>query len=234
MNPAQDQGYATLAVTALMAALSVVAIAWLDRSGTENRLAALVRDTITADAAIEGIFNEISAELANRTLAVGQTGITLERTYSGIRASVRIDPMAHQVDVNRAPIETIDTRARESGLSPEVTADLLEGIRVSRFGAGDTITHLEEVSDSPAFQEALPCLRQYFTVFHNAALPRTRQDGAALSDGSLVRIHITTKAPPARALDANILLTGNSSEPVWIYDWRRISDPQKDICDESI
>jgi hypothetical protein len=140
--------------------------------------------------------------------------------------------MQSQIDLNRAPIDSIDMRARESGLSPEVIADLLEGVRENRFGAGNTIAHMEELSDSPAFQESLPCLRRQFTVFHNAALPRPRQENETLPDGSLVRIHITTRETPARGLDAVILLTGSTSEPVWIYDWRRFSDPQKEICDE--
>lgn len=234
MTPDREQGYATLAVTALMAALSVVAIAWLDRAGTGSHHALLVRNTLTADAAIEGLFSEVAAGLVNRTISVGSTGAVLDRTYAGVRASVRIDPMQNRVDLNRAPIDAIDTRARESRLPPEVIADLLEGIRENRFGAGSTIAHIDGLSDSQAFQEALACLRRQFTVFHNAALPRTRPNDHTLPDGSLVRIHITTRDPPARGLDAVILLTGSSSEPVWIYDWRRFSDPQKEICDESI
>ena len=231
MTPDCEKGYATLAVTVLMGALSVIAVAWLDRAGTRSRHILITRDTLSADAALEGVYSEIAAGLINKTISAGRTNITLNRTYADIKATILIKPMQDLVDINRAPVEMLERRAWDAGLPPQVISEFLESIRTARLPEGSTIQDLDALSDSEVFRKALPCLRRQFTTFHSAALPRRAGQSDTFPDGSLVRIEITTNQP-VRGLSVIILLTGSSSEPVWVYDWRRFSDPQKETCDE--
>jgi len=227
-----DDGYATILVTVLMGSLSLVAMAWLNLSSAEGRRASALSERIATDYAVEGAVNATLADVINHRSGAGNQTITLKTGDGDGNAVVTVTSLTDQTDINRAPIDEVQTRIREIVKDTTVAVRISDQIR-DHAGKSDMLfENLDALGSGADFDKALPCLRDALTVFHDAAPPAGRSGDERLRDGSLVRIRVETDGGFAsRGLEATALLTGDRSNPVWIMDWRRYSDFDAEACE---
>ena len=205
----REAGYATLAVTSLLGALSVVGIAYANLGVAEAKRADAVVDQITIDTALEGALMHVAADLVEGSLAPEALGQTRQRRFAEFELVSRITDEALKTNIRTAAAE-------------DIAAALGETARAVR-------PDKRALSLEPVLQEyegglAPVCLRERLTVFQPAAPARPRGRGAQtrIADGAILRVQIEAAgvAPP-RGLDVKLLLTGDRRDPFWIMGWRR-------------
>ena len=225
----REAGYATVTVTALMMGLSVLAIAWMERSVTASRSADRLSAQILADIYQEGAINDALGQLINSRGKPEASMQQMRFRSAGHEAIVSVSPMRDLVDINAASIDEIENRLRGLPVSPLQQRDILTRIRSHRAQGDDRIMSLQELGDGEEFAASLPCLEQGLTVFHDPSPPIRRGEGAKLGEGSLVRIR--SRAPARNDMvEAVVLITGVSEEPYWIYDWKHTDETEHAYC----
>ena len=225
----QDQGFATVAVTALLGALSVVAIAYLQLSLTQARKARLLADQVKIDLALAGALAQ--------TLALIQNG-NLTASPTGLRRPIRFDNVTYQLALS---FEYRRTRAtKESLLSfADEQAHRFNGETERAAYLNRVRTLTEEELEAPDFgwaeavlaRDTLSCLRGSRTVFAPTGTSALREDGMGpIPDGHFIRLVLEPQMGKARGLDVVVLKTGRRDQPFWVMSWRRYSGRETFSC----
>lgn len=227
----QQDGYATLFVTGLLAGLAIIAMAWLNLSLTTSREASRQADRVRLDMLAEGRLNLALADMINTDTILSQEG----QQVSDDAWRVHLRSLKGLVDINRDDPDQI-FQALEMALADPGLADELVGqIKSLRLQSPPPVLKsLDELITSDLPASVFACLDRHLTVFHDPAPPARRGRPQMASDGGLVRIRVEPRSGgPDGRLDATILLTGRRDTPFWIMDWRRHSSEQ-DTCHETI
>ena len=225
-----DSGYATVTVTALMLGLSVLAVAWMDKSLAASKSADRLSAQILSDLYVEGALNEALGILINSR---GMQETSLQDMHFSSRehdAIVSIVPMRNLLDLNSASLDEIEARLDEADLTVLQRRNVLRRIELRRDeDKSGPLLSLQDLGNEPEFTSLLPCLEQDFTVFHDPSPPVRRGESTKLGEGNLVRIRALAPGE-AGAINAIILITGLRDEPYWIYDWKHTSERDHATC----
>lgn len=225
-----EDGYASLSVAGLMAGLSLLAIGYSNLSTSKARLLAVETTILEKDIAIEGLFNQTAARIAARNLSINNSWQS--RVYEERAFQIRLSFENTKADVNRASTAQINQKL-ETLIQPGDASRLaarLTGQRSRTATPYPSPVHVRALLEDKI---SYGCFREYFTVYRSPATQNRRQKGkqAFAEDGAIIRIEIRTHDETVpRALDAAILLTGKPADPVWVLDWQRLTDIDKEAC----
>ena len=220
-----DRGYATIAVTALMSALSLLAASYLHLSVAEAGKSDAIASGVRGDILLEGALNEVIAGILNKD-DLYTADKTLRLDYVGARYQVMIETESAKTDLNRAALDDIRIEVLTLPWLSEFRSEFMGRIereRASTEIAFESMSDLLKLEEDPGLYH---CLRAHFTVYHSSAIqPGGRAAGSnPFPDGSILRIETRTLPPePPRTLDVTLLLTGKRDEPFWVMDWQRYS-----------
>lgn len=225
----RDAGYATVTVTALMLGLSVLAIAWMEKSLTSSKSADRLSAQILSDIYVEGALNEALGTLIN-SRGLPEEALRNMTFRSGEQeARVTLSSMRNLVDLNSAPMDEIEHRLKTLNISPLEQRRILARLQDRSGPDADPLLSLEPLDDAADFSSLLPCLEEHFTVFHDPSPPTRRGESAKLGEGSLVRI-IASAPTQHSALQATVLITGLNEEPYWVFDWKHTNEANHATC----
>lgn len=224
----RQAGYATATVAVILGALALLAAGWRDLALADARRAAYTAAAVRADAAVDGAFAEVIAEIADGRLTAALA--SHQRDFNGLELTVSVTPLEHLTNLNTAAPEVIAALADTAALPVRVKQALLDA-KLNYGRDRKVIGFLEDVSADPSYVAALPCIRAVFTTFQNAAPGDSSSDLRWLSEGTLFSVHIVHTGRPLRGADITGILTGDADRPVIVYDWRRL-DTATEECHE--
>ena len=217
-----ERGYATVAVTALMSALSLLAIGYSHLSIAEARKVNRVTEQVKLDAALESVFHETVYDLLSSRLAYSEQAP--HRTqYQDEAFTVAFQIENSKTDINRTSVGVIEAELSKH-LPPGQANRLLGSIGPEprrgevRF---DTLESYEALADNAT---SLACLRDQFSLFRSTAVVGANEhDGSRyIQDGLILRLMIETDSDRIyRALDTVVLFTGIENDPFWVLGWQR-------------
>lgn len=221
----RDSGYATAAVTALLAGLSLISLMVLQLSATRAELSITMSQTLITDIEIENIFHEVSADLANGKIDMEPHILHISRKSGSTEVSVAISDESTKININDASVGDV-TELLESSALKELSHSYSSKIKPPN---GTQYNSLKDVFSS----SELLCAHKFLTVFRPSSSARATQGSRSAPDGSILTLQLSSKPPSsARTLLATILLTGKSTEPVWVMDWVRITPARNKNCSQ--
>lgn len=217
-----DSGYATVAVTALMSGLAIIALTVMNLSTQEARKAVKLSERLVTDMEIDGTFNQTVADLVNGNLVLTDSLTELSRPLGEVGVVVRISSEATKKNINTAATEEIHQALLSASLPKPLIEKTIQAINDRPQKPFLTIDELATRSDTNA-----ACLREVLTVFRSTGVDTTAKTRAA--DGSVLRIQITA-VDSLRSADGTVLLTGKRADPVWLMDWSRQTNSERYSC----
>lgn len=230
MSP-NEQGYATVTVTALVLSLSTIALSVLNYTSAGLRSSSAVAERILLDARTEGVFNETLAGLLNGSISLrsDEPVHIVDNRETGSRTLITDE--AQKVDINRAPLEEVEAVLGDVSDDRQMRLQILETITKHR-DRGALMQSVNAIMAPNMDSTLTACLRARFTVFKSPAASIARSDHRLSLDGRMLRIRTETSLPEQsdRGIDAVILFTGNKTDPAWIMDWRRYTAPEPEGC----
>lgn len=218
----RDSGYILAGVTVVTLVLSITAAGLLSAATMQLRRAHQLEREVAEQSELRGAVRLVATDLsvAERLRLIDFREENLSFEPFGREATVSVIPEATKLDLNAAPLEVIDARARELGWGPELTRQFLARVESVRRDHG----HLGLVDDAiPETRPALPCLHQAFTVFGGRstgdAQPMTVDLAQRIAPGT--RLAITVEVDEfEQAVTAVLLMRGDPDRPAEIMDLR--------------
>lgn len=229
-NAASDQGYSSLAVAGLMAALSLLAIGYSNLSTSKARVLSAKTDILEKDIAIEGFLHFITARLIARQISVDNAWQI--RSYENTSLQFRVSFENTKIDINRASPEAIASKLSKS-FDEATSGRLVNQVTNSRNPANTTYRFAQDLHQFTNENIKFACLRDIFTVYRSPATQgiRTTRTRPFAEDGTIIRIEIRSIDDTApRGIDSVVLLTGKQDDPVWTLDWARTSNTTEEAC----
>lgn len=228
----REAGYATLTVTALMSALSLLAVGYTQFSIAEARKVERVTRQLTIDTALEGAFHQTVYDLQKQRLVISEEHVG-QVSFDGYMFEVRFQIENNKLDLNRA----------NPGAALAIFNDILPADYTSQsrrlFQARrsrdelvfETFPVLEAFVDNP---DLAACLRDHVTLYRSTAIVEPAFNGkeVQVSDGTILRIMLEHRDESQyRGLDTVVLFTGLEDDPYWILDWQRRDITERGECD---
>jgi hypothetical protein len=217
-----EDGYATLTVSALMGALSLLALGYTNLSISEARKVDAVRAKIELDMALDGAFHQVLGELFSRSIAV-YPHYPDQIIYQGHNFNLSLQVENQKIDLNRAYMPNIKMELGEI-FGDQIAQQLgseIENRRDDFETAYESVSHLEKLLDDP---DHIACLRDQFTLFRSVGMEQPDETDAIhyAVPGMTLRIQLEKRdAFGYRALDTIVLITGTPRDPFWVLDWQR-------------
>ena len=189
MTHAHSQsGYATIAVTMIVAGLSVIAVAWQQLNLASATRAVFAAERIEQDLRLESAMNEIFADLLNEKIELDQQAVW-RGDKRGLPAQIVI--VRDRLDVNRTGMDSVRTAASELPLSATTRTEFVRNLESWNKDDEVAVQFLDQLFPEDTTPTEQACLRGAFTTFSTAA--RNRTSGMSLS------AVITWVRSPARA-----------------------------------
>lgn len=227
-----EDGYATITVTAVLTGLSIIAVALLGHASAAASISDRVSTRLQLDASLEGRLQHVIADLINGKMQLRDHRLETSAKNNDRTTHITVSNEADKTDINRAELNEIDRRLKATVRDRESQSQIMKRIRAARAKSDIPFMSLGDVLDHTVSARDAACIRQNFTVFHTPnAFVVKRSDTRSLS-GSLVRIQVETRDADTanRGIDSIILFSGDRKDPAWTMDWRRYSLPENGVC----
>lgn len=243
-----QNGFALLSVLwlLLLATMLVASIALWTRQSVQTRF--LLSQDLRAQRLLHSAFQTIVFDLiteGQESQWAAQDGlISAALTIDGVRIGVVVSADSGKVDVNSADDAMLLDVLRASGASSAVAERVLFKVREAQQArsALPKLASMTEVRTVFGDEGALyACVEPLMTVHTNAARPNMQAAAQTLKDafpslaGQRSAMAITSQQLTAQVFrielgfdrqrwTSRFLLTGNVTEPYWLYGWQRLSE----------
>ncbi|MCH9752469.1 MAG: hypothetical protein K0U61_09665 [Alphaproteobacteria bacterium] len=228
-----EAGYATVTVAALSAALSVIALAFMNLSSSRTQLDARIVSQLQTDAKLEGALHSSIADITHRKTSFDSMSNSSQHAFAEEVFYIALEHEGDKVNLNYAEFTDIDRELAAMRLDARVRQDVSRIVRNAR-GAGSagilTFADLQTESVSAAL---VACLRTKFTLYQSPRpLSNAAREGRDGLDGTYLRFQVET-LDQSRGLDSTLLLTGDVRDPVWMFDFTRYHPLERKECDDA-
>ncbi|MEM7663394.1 MAG: hypothetical protein AAF292_14200 [Pseudomonadota bacterium] len=217
-----EDGYATIAATALMSSLSLVAIGYTNLSLIKSR---------QVDAAAQSILNEIAleswllthvTELAERREPVAETGVWHQARSPSLNVEYLISDEYNKLNLRSGDIDDISNVVRK--VLPQAQARAaLDAVKKLQSGRAEEVQSFKDVFENSLSSAQHQCLTDELTLLYAQRSLSEGEGESYIRDGSIGRIQARTMDTTVpRSLSIVVLFTGDQSDPFWILDWQSV------------
>lgn len=225
-----EAGYATVTVAALSGALSVIALAIMNLSTSRAQLGLDITTQLQTDAKLEGVLHSSVASLVHRKTTFEEFSEGAMLDFEGAQFRVMVEHEGDKLNLNTAEFSEIGPVLARSGLTSKAQRDYLYLIRTKRRTDGTPFLGFKELSLENQNSAWDACLRRAFTLYQTPRpLSNSARKGRDGLDGLYLRFLVET-IDRSRGLDATVLLTGNSQDPMWVFDFTRFYPRERGAC----
>lgn len=225
-----EAGYATVAVTALAAGLSIIALSVMGLASQKSNQSEQLIEQIQMDAALEGTLNQAAFDVLNQSIDLEAALEGYEENFGNHLFKVRLEFEGEKINLNHTPLDEIEAYLRDQQSRTLSTRALSQRIKRLRARGDRKIDSLDALLSSDVPENVINCLRDKLTVFHNSRSVVRRHEGQAFSpEGTYVRF-VVEDTSTRRQLDSILLFTGLASDPAWAMSWRKSYDTSEGIC----
>lgn len=216
-----ESGYATVTVTGLLAALSVIGVGFFQLSETTVQLSDRVASKLILDGELEAIAADTLADLAN--------GDTLVADYPKVETigdqNTRIT-VSVELDREKLQLKTLEAGELESFLETieAAPADIRFALNTLQQRGDEASGHFS-MNDlfAPGTPSAIvSCARSQITEYSIPAVFKRESEKHRL-DGETLRLQVKAdrSSVVSRNLDIAVLFTGDDRDPMWVLNWDR-------------
>ncbi|MEO0883014.1 MAG: hypothetical protein AAFY34_09795 [Pseudomonadota bacterium] len=225
----RDSGYATIAATALMASLSLVAIGYTNLSVAKSRQLEAATQSVLNDIMVEAwMLNQVTI-WAERREPLKNTGVWHQADLSNSKVEYLITDEHQKLNLQTDRLDAIEG-VLQSVLSSSETRLVLDRIKKLRVGNTGGVHTLRDILSEPITPRQRVCLSDNLTLMHAQRSLVDQNAEAFVHDGSIVRVRARTiNQSSPRSLDIAVLFTGDRASPFWVLDWS--SGPASDIVE---
>lgn len=212
-------GYATVAVTGLLAGLSVLGVSYLNLSNASLNISDRATRQLLLDGRLEEVLAETITHLANgihettdypRQHRIGQSSV-----------SISVENERNKLNLHRATEKELSEVLAQIDLNRDQEIDIRRNFREKRMKSSEKMS-FSDVLPADFDAEAFSCLQSVVTEF-TPPIVFKRASAAEVLDGEILRVRVDAEAKgqSSRGLEAFVLFTGDRADPVWVMKWNR-------------
>lgn len=228
-----EAGYATISVAALSAALSVIALAFMNLSSSRAQLDTRIVSQLQTDAKLEGVLHSAIADIVHRRTSFNSLSSGIEQIFVDETYRIALEHEGDKVNLNYAELSQIERELAGLGIDQRAQQGFSRNVRNARGVGGVRILTFTDLQTESVSAELVACLRTKFTLYQSPRpLSNAAREGRDGLDGTYLRFQVET-LDQSRGLDATVLLTGDARDPVWVFDFTRYHPLDRKECDHA-